>query len=95
MYSVDGVRGFWRGYIASTYFRTSFAWMFGSIEAMTRGFKQLDGTSYEVRRFAFALRRYESESLNESRSSVQESSTSWLADWVVSRSGSSRSQWII
>lgn len=48
----QGVLGLWRGYVASSWFRSSFFWMFLSIEALMRGFARLDGTPYEMSRGA-------------------------------------------
>ncbi|KAH7104653.1 mitochondrial carrier [Auriculariales sp. MPI-PUGE-AT-0066] len=48
VYSAHGVQGLWRGYVASTLFRTSFCWMFGSIEVMTRQFSKLEGTKFQM-----------------------------------------------
>ncbi|EJD55544.1 mitochondrial carrier, partial [Auricularia subglabra TFB-10046 SS5] len=44
----QGLQGLWRGYVASSWFRSSFFWMFLSIEALMRGFARLDGTPYEM-----------------------------------------------
>ena len=43
-----GVLGLWSGFAGSLAFRTNFLWMFGSFEALMRGFSKLDGTPYAV-----------------------------------------------
>ncbi|KAH9898289.1 mitochondrial carrier [Cubamyces lactineus] len=43
-----GVLGLWTGFTGSLAFRSNFLWMFGSFEALMRGFSKLDGTPYAI-----------------------------------------------
>ncbi|KAI0735057.1 mitochondrial carrier [Earliella scabrosa] len=43
-----GVLGLWTGFTGSLAFRSNFLWMFGSFEALMRGFAKLDGTPYAI-----------------------------------------------
>ncbi|KAI0756881.1 mitochondrial carrier [Daedaleopsis nitida] len=48
IYRAHGVLGLWTGFTGSLAFRSNFFWMFGSFEALMRGFAKLDGTPYAV-----------------------------------------------
>ncbi|KAL1951382.1 hypothetical protein VTO73DRAFT_531 [Trametes versicolor] len=43
-----GVLGLWAGFSGSLAFRSNFLFMFGSFEALMRGFSKLDGTPYAI-----------------------------------------------
>lgn len=48
VYNARGVKGFYRGFGTTLYFRGCFFWMFGSVEAYMRLFGKLRGTRLEV-----------------------------------------------